>query len=859
MKPSNLNETESSARMLDHFYRIFLGICLLFLLVGVPFVFYRKAVSAALCVTLAVSVLACWRMSRRGAPQKSLKIFASGMWIVLVALLYAGLPPVTATTAMAMALMLAVVVNLRAGVLFGASYMLAWLLYLGLGSANLAPAPYFTASPLTSWFISAAAVWLVLLPSPSLVRNLRKAASLHHAVVEAATDGILVVSKLGKVESYNGQFIRLWGLPTDLVQRGDDAALLEFVTQLLQDPTQFLQKVRELYEHPDRSSFDVLRFKDGRVFERHSNPEYLDGQVVGRVWSFRDVTERETAQENLRQLNEQFEAILNATTESIFLVDRCGTILAINATAAQRIGRQPADMIAKCVFDFFPTGVASARRANLDQVFATGQARYTEDTRADRSFSLNYYPVSGPNAQVHAVVVFAADITQRKRDEIQLKTRQSRLNSLMASMQDTILVFDLKGQVVECICPSERQPPALQPVDGVISGKTCTELMPSQAAQLFNHAMTALAEDSRPQTFDYTLEFNREQFEYVGTMSRIADDSGYLCVIRDVTARRTARREIERLGQRNKLLLESVGEGIFDVDLQGRVTFANAAALGLLGLTETQMLGQDQHALFQHHTEAGQPYSADQSPIQLVLADGQRRQLESEWFWRQDGTGFPVSMTVNPIVEEDRRVGVVVVFQDATERRKTQAQIHLLAFHDALTKLPNRRLLQDRLGQLMADCKRSGRFGAVVFLDLDNFKPLNDVHGHGVGDLLLVEVARRITACVREMDTVARFGGDEFVVLLGKLDADPRSAHFHARQIAEKIRQALALPYHLVVPREDGDDTHVHHDCTASLGVALFSDQDASIEDVLKSADTAMYYAKESGRNAVIFHGSSVA
>ncbi|QTN28684.1 diguanylate cyclase [Rhodoferax sp. AJA081-3] len=187
--------------------------------------------------------------------------------------------------------------------------------------------------------------------------------------------------------------------------------------------------------------------------------------------------------------------------------------------------------------------------------------------------------------------------------------------------------------------------------------------------------------------------------------------------------------------------------------------------------------------------------------------------------------------------------------------RQALHQVWELAFHDALTGLPNRRLLNDRLGQAMAVSQRSMCFGALIFLDLDNFKPLNDVHGHEVGDLLLVEAAQRLKACVREVDTVARFGGDEFVVLLTALVADRAEAVDRAGLVAEKIRNALAEPYRLSVSQGEGvAPLALEHRCTASLGVALFLGNAASTTDVIKWADLAMYDAKEAGRDMVHFY-----
>ncbi len=197
--------------------------------------------------------------------------------------------------------------------------------------------------------------------------------------------------------------------------------------------------------------------------------------------------------------------------------------------------------------------------------------------------------------------------------------------------------------------------------------------------------------------------------------------------------------------------------------------------------------------------------------------------------------------------------GRVWYFRDITERKKAEELIRNLAFNDVLTQLPNRRLLQDRMKQAMVASKRSGRYGAVMFLDLDNFKPLNDTHGHDMGDLLLIEVAHRITRCVREIDTVARFGGDEFVVMLSELDSDQEFSIGQAAIVAEKIRIALADPYLLAHRQADNTEITVEHHCSASIGVVLFINIETSPDDVLKRADMAMYQAKVGGRNRIQF------
>lgn len=201
------------------------------------------------------------------------------------------------------------------------------------------------------------------------------------------------------------------------------------------------------------------------------------------------------------------------------------------------------------------------------------------------------------------------------------------------------------------------------------------------------------------------------------------------------------------------------------------------------------------------------------------------------------------------VIEFKNKPHFFTIIQDITERNRAEAQIHKLAFYDVLTGLPNRRLLIDRLRLALLSSARSHHYGAVLFLDLDRFKIINDTLGHDQGDQLLIEVAKRIRTFVREMDTVARLGGDEFVVLLGEVDEKSEVASQKTSRIAEKLRISLSQPYHL-----KGYELI----SSSSIGIVMFQGDDKSAEDLLKYADMAMYQVKEFGRNAVRFFDPSM-
>ena len=215
------------------------------------------------------------------------------------------------------------------------------------------------------------------------------------------------------------------------------------------------------------------------------------------------------------------------------------------------------------------------------------------------------------------------------------------------------------------------------------------------------------------------------------------------------------------------------------------------------------------------------------------------------WDRRKNGEIYPKAMTITAVRDKDQYVThYVAVFRDISNRKKSEQEIHQLAFYDPLTGLPNRRLLLDRLQQALAVSARNGRHGALLFLDLDHFKTINDTQGHAMGDQLLIEVARRLPTCLREGDSVARLGGDEFVVVLEDLSSDADEAATQTELVAEKIRFELDKPYVL---------KDFEYLSSVSIGITLFFNHQESAEDLLQHADVAMYQAKMAGRNAIRF------
>jgi diguanylate cyclase (GGDEF)-like protein/PAS domain S-box-containing protein len=415
--------------------------------------------------------------------------------------------------------------------------------------------------------------------------------------------------------------------------------------------------------------------------------------------------------------------------------------------------------------------------------------------------------------------------------------------------------------------------------------------------------------------------------------------------------------EAERLGNYNRLILATAGQGIHGLDVHGNVTFANARSAELLGWTAEEIVGRRQHELIHHTRPDGTRFPATACPILSALEEGKARHIEDELFWRKDGTSFHAEYTSTPMREGGRLIGAVVAFQDISERRaaeeqqrlaamvletmteavivtdaerrivsvnrafarntgyspdellgrtpailksghhdqdfhrtmwetlrrtgqwqgeiwnrrrngeiypewlmihavrdaeerviryvgvysdvnrheEVQRRLHRLAFYDGLTGLPNRELFGDRLRLALAQAHRKNEKVGVMFMDLDRFKDINDTLGHGVGDRLLQLVAERLKSTLREGDTIARIGGDEFTAILSGMRAPSDAVN-----VCEKTLKELERPAVL-----EGRSFSV----TCSIGVSVFPDDGEDQDTLMKKADIAMYRAKDLGRN----------
>jgi len=300
-----------------------------------------------------------------------------------------------------------------------------------------------------------------------------------------------------------------------------------------------------------------------------------------------------------------------------------------------------------------------------------------------------------------------------------------------------------------------------------------------------------------------------------------------------------------------KFAIEGSRDGVWDWNIQTNISYYTPRWKEILGYEEDDILPRHEEWEERIHPE-------DRAKVHLILEEyfeGKRTIYEAEFRMRCKDDRYKWILSRGIIVErtlDGKPMRMIGTHTDISERKTMEEEVHRLAFYDALTQLPNRRLLHERLKSAMSMSKRTGLYYALIFLDLDNFKPLNDAKGHSVGDLLLVKVAQRLKESVREVDTVARFGGDEFVVIVTDLSHDKTEAADKTMGVANKIHTVLMEPYILPLGTDDLEDLAIEHHCTASIGVILFSDNEGDADELIKWADNAMYQAKAKGRNQIV-------
>ncbi len=560
------------------------------------------------------------------------------------------------------------------------------------------------------------------------------------------------------------------------------------------------------------------------------------------------------AQTERQRTDQLLAAIVDSSSDVIFAKDLAGRYLLCNREGGRTVGRDPDDILGKDDYALLPAEQAAQLRAQDQEVISQGRLCTFESTlgtgQGEQIYSVIMGPLRDGAGQITGIFGISRDITERKRIENELRSNEANLRKLFDDNTSVMLLVDQSsGRILDANMAASR-----------LYGYPREQLLQMGIEQINILPPERIAEErqraacNERKVFYFAHRLASGEIRDVEVHTTPLERNGrpiLLSIIHDITQRKQAEEKLRESEERLRLAFTASNQGWFDVNLRSGDISVSPEYAHMIGYEPEELHSDLQNWLAHVHP--------DERDALLVALEGciagtepcsmeyRRSTKTGDWRWIR---------SVGKVVqwdEKQRPLRMIGIHTDITERKEMEEQIRQLAFFDPLTRLPNRRLLNDRLSRAMAASKRSGRYCALMFADLDNFKPLNDTHGHEAGDLLLIEVAERLSKCVREADTVARFGGDEFVIMIGELHASRGESVAQARVVAEKIRVALARPYLLATQADDGGLKTIEHHCSASIGIALFINHEASQGDVLKAADIAMYTAKEAGRNQIRF------
>ena len=551
------------------------------------------------------------------------------------------------------------------------------------------------------------------------------------------------------------------------------------------------------------------------------------------------------------QSSESFkETIMNSIAAEIAVIDGKGTILAVNQKwrhfSLENSGEPDrpapqtevgANYLAACD-TIAGREAGSGIRAVLDGSRPSFSLEYPcPSPRQPRWFEMRVLPLVDQDTG-GAVVITHTDITRLKQAQEDLQKQLNFDETLIATAQVIILLLDTKGRIV-------RFNPYMEAICGhtlaEVQGKDwfSTFLPEPVASELHDIFLKAISDfQTRGNITPMLTRLGEERS--IEWYSKTLKDSnglplGLLSIGQDITERRNAEADLRIAAA----TFEASQDGIVITDPNGIILRINRSFTETTGYSAAEAVERTPSILKSGHHDTA--FYAEM--WQTLLATGS---WQGEiWDRRKNGEVYPKWLRITAVRTADGTVThFVAVHSDITEKKAAEDAIKNLAFYDPLTQLPNRRLLLDRLRQTLAASIRSGREGALLFIDMDNFKTVNDSLGHDKGDLLLQEIGRRLSTCIREGDTVARLGGDEFVVMLVDLHDMPAQAAAQAETVGGKILAALGQVYTIA-----GHDIR----CTPSIGITLFGDQRGNMDELLKQADIAMYQGKASGRNAMCF------
>ncbi len=540
----------------------------------------------------------------------------------------------------------------------------------------------------------------------------------------------------------------------------------------------------------------------------------------------RDITERHRAEEALRASEERYRQIVETAFEGVWLIDSSNRTTFVNHRMAGMLGYTPEEMLGKAVLDFMGPDAQAAFAKNRDQRQQAHQPEHEFPFRRKDGSELWVLLESSPDLDAAGLyrgsLAMVTDVTERRRAEEALR----RMAALVATSTDGIMAVGIDGLVLQWNLGAER-------MYGYSAAEIVGQHIRTIVPEVKSKELAGLMDQIRRAEAIDQIESVRKRkdgslVEVSISYSPLTDANGTVvasaAIHRDISTIKRAAEALRASEERYRRIVETAYEGIWVIDARDLTTFVNPRMAEMLGWTVDEMVGRP---LFDFLDADAQATFTSHQPDR---ATGSSRQREVR-YTRKDGTDLWTLISIRPNLNEvGDYEGALAMVMDITERRRIQKALEYQALHDALTGLPNRLLLAETLGQALVSARAAHEQVAVLILDLDHFKEVNETFGHQAGDRLLEQVGPRLRSEIRAEDMVARLGGDEFAVLLTK--TDPTAATLAAARLLE----ALERPFEV-----QGQ----HLDVAVSIGIAISPDDGDDPDTLLRRADIALFVAKQ--------------
>ena len=610
---------------------------------------------------------------------------------------------------------------------------------------------------------------------------------------------------------------------------------------------EFRQQVLDHYleiirEHKDfRMDYQIVRPSDGQVRWVAANGELeydTDGKPIQLIGTIQDITERKLSEIELQKSQERLKAAASAGIVGVWDWDVPNNRLEWDHVMYQLYGLQEGDFAG--AYEAWAQAIHPEDRAMAEGEIQAG-------LRGERDYAPEFR-VIWPDNSVHFIKAASRttfddhgmplrmiginyELTAQKKIEHALKRESEKNFALLRNASDGLHILDTEGNIIEasdsfCTMLGYTRDETI----GMNVSKWESKFIGTELTK-FVHNLFKQNDRNQFETIHRRKEGSTIEVEVSTFPLELEGKHVLFCSSRDVSERKIADKAIRHYMK----AIETAHDGYWIFDSKGVILEVNQAYADISGYTVDELRGMricqiDLNDCSEELVKARLDYIIKQGN---ALFETVHR--------HKDGHAIDIEVSISYVTETEQYVAFK---RDITARKAAEKRIEHLAFYDPLTHLPNRRLLMDRLQQTLSSNVRTGKLGALIFIDLDNFKTLNDTLGHDVGDLLLQKVAERLTTCVREGDTVSRLGGDEFIVMLDDLSEIELEAATQTETVAQKIIYTLNHPYQL--------DSRSYVS-TPSIGATLFGKKKQGIEDILKQADIAMYQAKNAGRNTIRF------